>query len=102
MFYFVLESCKHQVGRIERLYLCLVQQKTLQAQQVTFHSVHFTPPHLPDPPFRFSEGLAPRLNPCDVMHTVILLIHTLVAHRQSVSQILMSHAKNSAGPTLDL
>jgi len=33
MFCFVLESCKHQAGKIERLYACLVQQKTLQALQ---------------------------------------------------------------------
>ena len=32
-FCFVLESCKHQAVRIECLYLCLVQQKTLQALQ---------------------------------------------------------------------
>ena len=50
MFCFVLESCKHQVGKIERLYACLVQQKTLQALQglainkfLTFHSAHFHP-----------------------------------------------------------
>ena len=50
------------------------------AQQVIkFLTFHSTPPHLPDPPFRFSEGLAPRLNPRDVMHTVIPLVHTLVA-----------------------
>ena len=33
-FCFILESCKHQVGKIECLYdVCLVQQKTLQALQ---------------------------------------------------------------------
>jgi len=33
MFCFILESCKHQAGRIEHLYARLVQQKTLQALQ---------------------------------------------------------------------
>ena len=32
-FGFVSESCKHQAGKIERLYVCLVQQKTLQTLQ---------------------------------------------------------------------
>ena len=35
-FCFVLESCKHQVGRIECLCMCLVQQKTIQALQARF------------------------------------------------------------------
>ena len=33
MFRFVLESYKHQVGKTECLYACLVQQKTLQVLQ---------------------------------------------------------------------
>ena len=49
-FCFVLESCKCQAGKIEHLYRCLVQQKTLQALQglainkfLTFHSVTLPP-----------------------------------------------------------
>ena len=68
-FCFVFERCKHQTGKIERLYMCLVQQKTLQASQglainkIPKHSTVYTfiLPHLPDPPFWFFEGLAPRL-----------------------------------------
>ena len=33
LFCFILESYKHQVGKIEPLYVSLVQQKTLQALQ---------------------------------------------------------------------
>ena len=33
LFCFILESYKHQVGKIEHLYVSLVQQKTLQALQ---------------------------------------------------------------------
>ena len=63
-FCFVLESCKHLAGKIERLYGCLVQQNTLQAlqglainkipniPQCTLPSI---PPRLPDPPFQFSR-----------------------------------------------
>ena len=32
-FCFVLESCKRQAGKIEHLYWCLVQQKTLKTLQ---------------------------------------------------------------------
>ena len=40
---------KHQAGKIQPLYMCLVQQKTLQALQgsvqfPTFHSVRSPPP----------------------------------------------------------
>ena len=59
MFCFVLESCKRQVGKTARLYVCLVQQKTLQAlqglainkisniPQCTLPSVPFTRPPFP-------------------------------------------------------
>ena len=60
----------------------------------------YTPPHLPDP-LRFFEVLAPRLNPCDVMHTPTYP-SSIAGSLQSVSQILMSPAKTEAGPTLDL
>ena len=33
LFCFILESYKHQVGKIEHLHVSLVQQKTLQALQ---------------------------------------------------------------------
>ena len=33
LFCFILESCKHQAGKIEGLHVCLVQQKTLHALQ---------------------------------------------------------------------
>ena len=63
-FCFVLESCKHQAGKIERLYVCLVQQKTQQGLQgsanntIPKHSAVYTstPPRLQDPPFRFFRG----------------------------------------------
>ena len=62
---------KHQTGKTECLYTCLVQQKTLQACKIRQlkipnipHSIHFhtvytsTLPCLPGAPFQFFEGLA--------------------------------------------
>ena len=68
-FCFVLVSCKRQAGKIERLYWCLVQQKTLQTLQGSaINKIPNIPqctlplrPMCPDPPFRFFEGLVPRL-----------------------------------------
>ena len=67
-FCFVLESCKHQAGKIERLYACLVQQKTLQALQglainkLTFPSVHFHPTPFTRPSFSIFRGSGSETN----------------------------------------
>ena len=105
-FCFVLESCKHQAGRIEHLYLCLVQQKTLQAQQVIkFKSVHFHPTPFTRPSFPIFWESSSETKPlwCHAYcHTAHTYPSSIAGSLQSVSQILMSPAKNTAGPTLDL
>ena len=108
-FCFVLESYKHQVGRIERLCLCLVQQKTLQAQQVikflTFHSVHFHPAPFTRPSFPIFWRSGSEIKPLwshAYCHTACTYPSSIAGSLQSVSQILMSPAKNAAGSTLDL
>ena len=79
-FCFVLESCKHQAGKIERLYVCLVQQKTQQGLQ---GSANNTIPNIPQctlPPrpvyktllSNFFEGLAPRQPHCGRLHLIIV------------------------------
>jgi len=58
MFCFVLESCKHQAGKIECLYVCLVQQKTLQALQGSAIN-------------KIPNILQCTLPPCPVYHTLL-------------------------------
>ena len=111
-FFFILQSCKHQVGRIERLYLCLVQQKTLQALQGSASNKIPNIPMCTLPPSPFTSpcfpicwGSGSKTKPSRC-HAYCLIARTypssIAGSLQSVSQNLMSPAKNAAGPTLDL
>ena len=81
-FCFVLESCKYQAGKIERLYACFVQQKKLYRlckirQLIKFHrSVHLHPASFTRPSFPIFRGSGSKTSYPAALY-LLLLVSTI-------------------------